>query len=158
MTRTPGYQRNTSFLVWPRDSLTRQDVRILQRGLERQTLDIFNIFRRRDNTVFWGRPWDITRTCGDKNLILARRLKIWRSRDVSRCLWRQKLDVFDETSGCKDPGSLSYSLSLRFGNKLYFSLRTSCFIKTGVETIMTRTGFTAQKLRWDSTAWFTSAD
>lgn len=99
----------------------------------------------RDNTVFWGRPWDIsTRTCSDKNLILARRQKIsrrvfWggRSRVVSRCLWWQKLDVSDETSGYTDSESLAYSLSLRSGNKLYFSLQTSCFIKTGVETIRT---------------------
>lgn len=60
-----------------------------------------------------------------------------RSRVVSRCLWWQKLDVSDETSGYTDSGSLAYSLSLRFGNKLYFSLQTSCFIKTGVETIRT---------------------
>lgn len=121
---------NTGYL-W-QEVLTSSDVLSRQHCVLRKTLGHLHPYMQRQKSNFGKTAKDL-QAC-----FLG-----GRSRVVSRCLWWQKLDVSDETSGYTDSGSLAYSLSLRSGNKLYFSLQTSCFIKTGVETIRT---WTWQKL------------
>lgn len=136
---------NTGYL-W-QEVLTSSDVLSRQHCVLRKTLGHLHLYMQRRKSNFGKTAKDL-QAC------------FWggRSRVVSRCLWWQKLDVSDETSGYTDSESLAYSLSLRSGNKLYFSLQTSCFIKTGVETIRTWTWQKLlQELRWDSTSWFTSS-
>lgn len=137
---------NTGYL-W-QEVLTSSDVLSRQHCVLRKTLGHLHLYMQRQKSNFGKTAKDL-QAC------------FWggRSRVVSRCLWWQKLDVSDETSGYTDSESLAYSLSLRSGNKLYFSLQTSCFIKTGVETIRTWTWQKLlQELRWDSTSWFTSSN